>query len=54
MKLATSMQNGFGQHTLLSLLIIADDEKNVESGVRLGRAKGFKVMHSSIKRLTNG
>lgn len=51
-ELAASMPNGFGQqHTLL---IVADDERSVETGVRLGRANGLEVLHSSVKRLTNG
>jgi hypothetical protein len=45
------MPNGFGQHTLL---IIADDEKNVQASLQLGRASGFQVIHSNINRLTNG
>lgn len=50
-ELAESMPNGFGQHTLL---VIADEEKNVQASLQLGQASGFQVIHSNINRLTNG
>ncbi len=50
-ELAASMPNGFGQHTLL---IIADDDKNVQASAQLGRASGFQVIYSNLKRLPHG
>jgi hypothetical protein len=50
-EIAASIPGGFGRH---SLLIVADDQKNIEDGVRLGRARGFEVIYANVSRMING